>query len=228
VGLVNVLAIETATAACALGLRTTEGMEVGWVVDEDRHHTETLTSSIARLMFESGLRVRDLDRVVVDRGPGLFTGLRVGLATALGLSQGVGCALVQVTSLELLAHGARDAGIHGTVLCAVDGRRGEVFVQTFALDDDVVAKDDPRVARPRDVAIEWATNGAPVTFTGDGIERYLRDFAAVPTAQVEHQLVPSVAAALTLALTREPAEYVEPMYLREADAVANFTTRQRP
>ncbi len=224
----NILAIETATAACALGLRTREGMEVGWVVDEDRHHTEALTSSISRLLFESGLRVRDLDRVVVDRGPGLFTGLRVGLATALGLSQGVGCALVGVTSLELLAYGAHETGTRGTLVCAVDGRRAEVFVQTFQLDEGVRARDDARVARPRDVAIEWATNGAPVTFTGDGIERYVRDFAAVPTAQVEHQSVPSVAAALRLAATREPSPWVEPMYLRDADAVANFTTRQRP
>jgi tRNA threonylcarbamoyladenosine biosynthesis protein TsaB len=202
---VNVLAIETATPACALGLRTSDGIEVGWVVDDERHHTEALTSSISRLLSESGLHVRDVDRIVVDRGPGLFTGLRVGLATALGLSQGAGCALV----------------------CAVDGRRGEVFVQTFRLDEVVTALTEPSVARPRDVVIEWATKGAPVSFTGDGVERYLRDFAAVPNGKVDHQLVPSIAAALAIGSTRETVLLVEPMYLREADAVANFSTRQR-
>ncbi|HEY5303750.1 MAG TPA: tRNA (adenosine(37)-N6)-threonylcarbamoyltransferase complex dimerization subunit type 1 TsaB [Acidimicrobiales bacterium] len=224
----NILAIETATPACALGLRTNEGFEVGWVVDDDRHHTEALSSSIARLLFEAGLRVRDLDRVVVDRGPGLFTGLRVGLATALGLSEGVGCAQVGVTSLELLAHGVHASGTRATLVCAVDGRRGEVFVQTFRLDDEVTALNEATVARPRDVVIEWATDGTPVTFTGDGVERYLGDFAAVPNGHVEHQLVPSIAAALTLGATREPSARVDPMYLREADAVANFSTRQRP
>lgn len=223
----NILAIETATPACALGLRTDDGFEVGWVVDDDRHHTEALTSSIARVLAETNLRARDIDRVVVDRGPGLFTGLRVGLATALGLSEGTGCSLVAVSSLELLAHGAHETGTRGTLVCAVDARRGEVFVQSFRLDDDVASLNSASVSTARDVVIEWATNGAPVTFTGDGVERYLRDFAAVPNGTLEHQWVPSVAAALRLGASREPVTSVEPMYLRDADAVANFSTRQR-
>lgn len=223
-----ILAIETATPACALGLRTHDGVEVARVVDDDRHHTEVLTSSIARLLTESGLRARDLDRVVVDRGPGLFTGLRVGLATALGLSEATGCDLVGVTSLELLAHASHESGVRGTLVCAVDGRRGEVFVQTFHLDETPSALNEPAVARPRDVVIEWATNGAPVTFTGDGVERYLRDFAAVPNGVLDHQLVPSVAAALALGASRARVASVDALYLREADAIANFSTRQRP
>ena len=223
----NILAIETATPACAIGLRTSDGFELGWVLDEDRHHTEVLSVGIARVLAETNLRARDLDRVVVDRGPGLFTGLRVGLATALGLSEGTGCSLVAVSSLELLAHGAHLGGTRGTLVCCVDGRRGEVFLQNFRLDDDVTALTAASVATPRSVVIEWATNGAPVIFTGDGVERYLRDFAAVPNATVEHQVVPSVAAALLLGATRDTVAQVDPMYLREADAVANFTTRQR-
>ena len=223
----NILAIETATPVCAIGLRTADGIELGWVVDEDRHHTESLTTSIARALAEMNLRARDLDRVVVDRGPGLFTGLRVGLATAVGLSEGTGCAVVGVTSLELLAHGAHEGGTRGTLVCCVDGRRGEIFIQNFHLDDEVTALNQPSVAVARAVVIEWATNGAPVTFTGDGVERYARDFAAVPNGEVETQLVPSITAALRLGAERGPVAQVEPLYLREADAVANFSTRQR-
>jgi hypothetical protein len=95
------------------------------------------------------------------------------------------------------------------------------------LDDEVTPLTAASVATPRNVVIEWATNGAPVTFTGDGVERYLRDFTAVPNGALEHQLVPSIAAALRVGATREPVAQVEPMYLREADAVANFSTRQR-
>ncbi len=223
----NILAIETATPVCAIGLRSTDGFELGWVVDEDRHHTEALTASIARALAEMKLRARDLDRVVVDRGPGLFTGLRVGLATALGLGEGIGCAVVGVTSLELLAHGAHEGGTRGTLVCCVDGRRGEIFVQNFRLDDEVTPLSVPTVAVARAVVIEWATNGAPVTFTGDGVERYARDFTAVPNGRVETQSVPSITMALRLGAQREPVARVEPLYLREADAVANFSTRQR-
>jgi len=223
----NILAIETATTACALGLRTSAGFEMGWVVDDDRHHTETLTTAIDRTLREWSLTPASLDRIVVDRGPGLFTGLRVGLATAIGLSDALGIALVGVTSLELLAHGAHASGVRGTVVAAVDGRRGEVFTQTFTLADDIVATSEPVVEVPRDVVIRWATLATPVTFTGDGVTRYLKDFAAVPNGTIEEQQVPSVTAALQLAMTREPSTVVEPLYLREADAVANFSTRER-
>lgn len=223
----NIIAIETATAACAVGVRTSGGVEVTRVVDEHRRHTESLMPGVAGLLEECGLTARDIERVVVDRGPGLFTGLRVGIATASSLAQALGCGIVGVTSLELLAHGARDAGVRGTLVSAVDGRRGEVFVQTFRLGDSVEPVGPPEVARPRNVVIEWATNGAPVTFSGDGVGRYCSDFDAVPNGTVFAQSVPSVHAALALGGSRGPGDTISPLYLREADAVANFSTRER-
>lgn len=224
----NLVGIETATTACAVGLLTSSGAEVVRVLDDDRRHTEVLVAGISQLLGDAGLVARDIDRVVVDVGPGLFTGLRVGIATAIGLAEGLGCGLVGFTSLEALAHGAHDAGVRGTVLSAVDGRRGEVFIQSFHLGDDVEPVGPASVARPRDVVIEWATNGAPVTFTGDGVDRYFADFNAVPNGELFIQPVPSVSAALGLGLRRRPQESVTPLYLREADAIANFTTRERP
>ena len=224
----NLLAIETATQACCVGVRTTSGVEIARVVDENRQHTETLTLGMGALIKEAGLLARDIDRVVVDRGPGLFTGLRVGVATANAFAQGLGCGMVGVTSLELLAHGAHEAGVRGTLVGAVDGRRGDVFVQTFELDETVQMLGLPEVATPRDVVAEWTTKAVAVTFTGDGIERYLADFNAVAHATIYTQLVPSMHAALWLGEQATPEMTIEPLYLREADAVANFATRERP
>jgi len=219
------VAIETATMACAVGVATDDTVIVR-VVDTQRRHTETVVAALSTMLGEIGARPRDIDTVVVDRGPGLFTGLRVGVATARALADGVGARLVGVTSLALYAHGAHTTGVRGELLCAVDGRRGEIFVQRFTLtDDDVTQRDEPSVARPRDVVIEWATNGAPVTFTGDGVARYLEDFAAVPNGEIAAQAVPSLEAALTWGLGLE-ATAVTPLYLRDADAVAHFATRQ--
>jgi len=225
---VNILGIETATAACALGVRTEAGAEVTRVVGGDRRHTEALALEMRRVLDELDLSSRDIGRVAVDRGPGLFTGLRVGVATAIAFAQGLGVDVVGVTSLELLAHGARDLGARGRVVSCVDGRRGEVFVQAFTVDESIAALDEPRVTTARDVAVTWATSGAPVTFTGDGVERYRDDFAAVPNGSIVDQRVPSVHAMLEIATWRGPDRVVTPLYLREADAVANFSTRQRP
>ena len=216
------LAIETATTACAIGLVDGARYEAR-LLAADRRHVEVLAPGIAALLADCSLRASDLERVVVDRGPGLFTGLRVGLATALALADATGAGLVGVTSLELLAAGAHGAGVRGRFVGVVDGRRGEVFTQSFELAEAVTALTEPAVEHPRDVVIAWATNGVPVTFAGDGVTRYARDFAAVPNGRVHDLDVPPVLAALAFA-TREPGP-VTPLYLREADAVANFVTR---
>jgi tRNA A37 threonylcarbamoyladenosine modification protein TsaB len=111
---------------------------------------------------------------------------------------------------------------------AVDGRRGDVFFQTFELGESVEARDQAAVAAPQDVAARWSRSGAPLTFTGDGVERYRGDFDSVVNATICTQLVPSLHAALWLGEAASPQLTIEPLYLREADAVANFATRERP
>lgn len=220
---VNILAIETATSACAMAVRTTLGAEFELRVDDERHHTEALTPGIRDLLEQTGLSAKDLDRVVVDRGPGLFTGLRVGIATAIGLSVGAHAELVGVTSLELLAHGAHDLGVRGALVSCVDGRRGEVFVQSFDLDVGVLALSEPHVTTPEELFKEWAER--EVTITGDGAARYRADLLRADAVSIFDQLVPPPLEALRLGALRSPEATVQPLYLRDADAVANFATR---
>jgi tRNA threonylcarbamoyladenosine biosynthesis protein TsaB len=224
---VNILSIETATPACAIGVLTSSGVELVLVLEGERHHTEAVTPGIRDLLYKVGLSATSLDRVVVDRGPGLYTGLRVGIATALGLALGGGAELVGVTSLEVLARGAFAAGVRGTLVSVVDARRGEVFAQSFALGGTVLALDEPRVARPHDVASQWRARDDTVTFTGDGVARYVEEFDGVPHGSIFEQRVPAPSAALRLGAQKEPEATIVPLYLREADAVANFSTRQR-
>ena len=221
----NILAIETATPACAMALRTTQGAEFEARVDDERHHTEALTPGIRDLLEQAGLSARALDRIVVDRGPGLFTGLRVGIATAIGLGLGANAELVGVTSLELLAHGAHDQGVRGALVSCVDGRRGEVFAQTFDLDVGVTTLSEPTVATPQELFEEWAER--KVTITGDGAARYRAVLLRADAVSIFDQLVPPPLQALRLGALRSPEGSIQPLYLREADAVANFATRDR-
>ena len=224
--LVNILAIETATTTCAIGLRLSAGDEFEVVLDTQRHHTETLMPGVADLLGSVGLSASQLDRVVVDRGPGLYTGLRVGVATAIGLSLGAGAQLVSVTSLEVLAHGARRGGVRGRLVAAVDGRRGELFVQSFFLDEAVSAVGEPAVTTPSALAI--ALRGQTVSLVGDGARRYESELSGLDSASlVLDYATPSAVVAIELGAARPPEESVVPLYLREADAVANFSTRER-
>ncbi len=220
-----ILGIETATTACAAGLADSE-RSVESLLARDRRHVEVLVPGIQGLLAAWPAMLRDVTRIVVDYGPGLFTGLRVGVATARALAEATGAELVGVTSLEVYATQAAARGVSGPVVAVVDGRRGELFAQRFALGDAVVALDAPHVVRPGDL-VAGATGAAPVTFVGDGAIRYAGDLAAVPGATCLGIAWPSPETAMALGARRDPAP-VHPLYVREADAVANFATRSRP
>jgi tRNA threonylcarbamoyladenosine biosynthesis protein TsaB len=221
VGAVIILAMETATSACAVGLAGDFGVDVR-VVNTERRHGEHLMAGVAALLADHGLTPRDVARVVVDRGPGLFTGLRVGVASALAFAQASGAELVSVTSLEMLAHGAFARGVRGDLVAVVDARRHEVFAQAFNLETDVSALDEAQVMVPAELVERW--RGCRVRFSGDGAMRYRDVLEAV--GGIEDETVPPLAAALELARELAPTREVAPLYLRDADAVANFTTRQ--
>ena len=213
--------METATSACAVGLSGDFGLDVR-IVNTERRHGEHLMPGVAALLAAHDLVARDVARVVVDRGPGLFTGLRVGVASALAFAQAAGAELVAVTSLEMLAHGAFTRGVRGDLVAVVDARRHEVFAQTFSLGERVTALDDAEVMVPTELVERW--RGCRVRFCGDGAARY-RDLLE-SVGPLEDEIVPPLGAALDLARMREPAREVTPLYLRDADAVANFTTRE--
>jgi tRNA threonylcarbamoyladenosine biosynthesis protein TsaB len=229
---VRALSIETATAVTAIGLLD-DGDVLEELADTERRHTEALAPACARLLAARGVAPAQLDAVVVDVGPGLFTGLRVGIAFAKGLCVATGCGLYAVSSTETLACAAFEAGITGVVLAVVDARRGEVFAGCYdAGAVRPVPHGDVAVLGPAELAERLAKEGSAVTAVGDGATRYraeleragvtVRDDVAVPLPSAALRLVARRAAAGEVALHHQE---VHPTYLREADAVANFTVR---
>lgn len=179
----------------------------------ERRHAEEITPMLRVVLGDAGVAVGDLDRVVVDIGPGRYTGMRVGIATATTLAHALGIPVATVTSLELLRRAAANAGLESPAVPVVDARRDQVFAQ---IDDRAL------VCSPAELAAH-VPPGA--TLVGDGADRYRDELAAV--ARVHPGIVPSVAAAALLAAdwpTVDPIE-VEPLYLREPDAAINIRTR---
>ena len=129
----NVVAIETATETVGVAVRTAAGVEADFTLTGRRRHVETLTPALEHLLEQVGLAPRHIDVVAVDIGPGLFTGLRVGVAAAKGLAQSLGLGVIAMTSLEILSAAAGRAALRGIVLSCVDARRGEVFASASEL-----------------------------------------------------------------------------------------------
>ncbi len=225
-------AIETATAVTALAVGEDDDV-VEVLADDRRRHTEALAPCLAELLAARGWAAADLDVVVVDVGPGLFTGLRVGVATAKGLSVATGVGLVAVSSTDVLAQAARDAGVNGTVAAVLDVRRGEVVAALHhCVPDGATELVGPVLSTPIELAGRLAAIAERVVAVGDGAMRY-RDELGVASVSVRDDLVvPSPASAIRLARRRlaagaRPVGHgeVHPWYVREADAVANFSVR---
>jgi tRNA threonylcarbamoyladenosine biosynthesis protein TsaB len=235
-----IVAIETATETVAVAVRTPDGVQAELALTGRRRHVETLTPALEHLLTQVDLVPADLDVVAVDVGPGLFTGLRVGVAAAKGLAQALGIGVVGATSLDILIAGAAGAGLRGLVLACVDARRGEVFAavhEVGAAGVDAVARLGPGLFAPAElVALLGAFAGASLHAVGDGAQRYAPVLQGAPgLATVMPGLsFPPPTALLNLARARldageppvEPGA-VAPLYMREADATSNFARAVR-
>jgi tRNA threonylcarbamoyladenosine biosynthesis protein TsaB len=236
---VLVLAVESATDTAAVALADEDGPLGSVLLARGRRHTETLAPAIDTLCRRLGVALADLDLVGVDVGPGLFTGLRVGLATAKALAFALGLPVATATSLEVLAHSLLGSGApEGSLLVpVVDARRSEVFSARFRVAPPTLVETAPAALwAPEALASDLADLAEPLILAGDGARRYGAVFGALPGATVAGPAygAPPVAALAELCLARglsglvHRAERVLPLYLRPADARINWDQRLPP
>ncbi|MGH9047618.1 MAG: tRNA (adenosine(37)-N6)-threonylcarbamoyltransferase complex dimerization subunit type 1 TsaB [Acidimicrobiales bacterium] len=233
----NLLAIESVTDTVGASVLDDAGRCTTSTLTGMRRHAETMAPAIAEVLERAGVSLRSLDAIAVDVGPGLFTGLRVGVATAKGLAQGLGVGLLALTSLEILAAGAFESGWSGTALAVVDGRRAEVFSAHYGpgqAPGELVELVPGGRHRPERVSIEAMADGdRPVLACGDGALRYRELFEASSRVHVSTTPgYPDPAVLARLAATRIEAgaalvgaTELEPRYLRDADARINWVQR---
>ncbi len=231
----NIVAIETATETVGVAVRTGSGAEAALTLSGRRRHVETLTPALEHLLTQLDLEATDVDLVAVDIGPGLFTGLRVGVAAAKGLAQALGIGVLGFSSLEILTHAAAQRGHVGHVLAAVDARRGEIFAQVRELRAiDEVAEDviAAGLFAPDELAEALSKlGGVRIVGVGDGAQRYAAVLGQVAGVHCVTGALgaPPPLTLLALAAARlesgtvplDPA-LVVPLYLRPADATSNF------
>ena len=124
----NVLAIDTATEVCGIGLLV-EGKWFECARKAGLSHSEHVTDGIHRLLHEAAASLQNLDLIVCSRGPGSFTGLRIGMATAKGLAAGAGLPLVSVPTLDAMAFGLEWAPV--TVVPVIDAKKNSIYTAAF-------------------------------------------------------------------------------------------------
>lgn len=228
----NLLAIETSTDACSVGLSVNDELILDHRLAAQQHGTLVLPM-VDALMAKAELTPQQLDGVVFGRGPGSFTGVRIGVAVAQGIALGADVGVAGISTLQSVAQGC--SRVHGDwhVAVSLDARMDEVYFAAFARDEkglmmpiteEVVLPPTALAALPETHAWHWA---------GSGAERYaslLRERFTVDETTLRTDCWPQAMDLLTLAMpmaaagTLVPPEQASPVYLR--DKVAQTTAER--
>jgi tRNA threonylcarbamoyladenosine biosynthesis protein TsaB len=221
---VNVLGFDTATSATAVAVRPGDGPEV-----EARHdpgpgegpgHATRLLELVHEALAQAGLGFGDLDRIAVGTGPGSFTGLRIGVATARGLAQAASLELVGVSTLRALAAAAAEGRPDAAVVAVVDARRGEAFAAAWKGNTGVM---EPAALAPQALAGRLEELPGPWLAAGDGAVRfraYLEPAGAAipPDDDPLHRVSARHVCRLGAGAEAAGRDAVLPEYLRPPDA----------
>jgi tRNA threonylcarbamoyladenosine biosynthesis protein TsaB len=212
---VRVLGLETSTSQTGVALVQQGRLVMARAHARPQQSAEQLLPLIAQVLAEAGWQRRDLERIGVSVGPGSFTGLRIGIACAQGLSLGLGIPLLGVTSLRAMAR-AVPASHQGTRVCVLDARRDELFAGAHAPGLGTRELLAPR-ALPRASArsvLEGQLPG-PLVWVGSGLT--LLDVPPSLTSPETDE--PSAHAVGLLAEELDPAQCPPlPVYVRDAGA----------
>jgi tRNA threonylcarbamoyladenosine biosynthesis protein TsaB len=222
-----VLAIETATPAASVALAEERRIVATASRDDRRGHSAFIVSAIDFCFDQAGWVPGDLDAIVVDIGPGLYTGIRVGLATAQGIAGAVGVPIVPAVSLDAMAY--RAATGHRHILSIVDVRRGEFAAGWYQPVPGGVVKDGPpELVTPEILRAMLQSDPGDVLVVGDveGLpEGTLRGLHRVRAGRPRHpqaEVLVEVAAGI---LDKDEAPHpdeIRPLYLREPDVDLNW------
>ena len=197
-----ILALETATAACSAALCAADGSVVAeTVTPEGPAHTQRLLPGVHQVLEQAGAGWGDVDTVAVGLGPGAFTGLRIGVATARALAQADGrVRLAGVPTCAALALALADVSGGLAVAPLIDGKRREVFAAVYEPDRGpagVRVVEEVRVV-PADELAAWLERRGPLLVGGDGAALYAE--LLPPSARRAEGIVAPTAAMVGLAV----------------------------
>jgi tRNA threonylcarbamoyladenosine biosynthesis protein TsaB len=231
---VIVVGIDTSTPQVSVAVGT-ETSTLGRIQIAGTARQESVTPALHQLLAWTGVELAQVGGFVVGIGPGLFTGLRVGVETAKTLAQVTGAPLLAIPSIDALAYAVRHTG--RTIVAVIDGRRKEVFTARYrSVPGGVVRLTEPAVQRPEGLAAELEAIEDEMLAVGDGAILY-RDVIRSAGPRVGFasgaEAHPDAAALVELAaprLVREEHDHlfdVVPMYLRRSDAEIAWDDRDR-
>jgi tRNA threonylcarbamoyladenosine biosynthesis protein TsaB len=226
---VLILGLETATISVGCAIGGHEGVLASFHAARGRRHVETLMPAVEFMCTHAQVDLSEISVVAVDIGPGLFSGLRVGVAAAKALAQALRVPTIGISSLDLLAFPVRHT--NRLIVPAIDARRGELFYAFYRQVPGGAQRLSPyQLGTPADLASELLALGEDCLVVGDGALRYPDILTGVSGCEAGDptSAFPSAASLVELAHPRAlreefvPPWELQPLYLRKSDAEINW------
>ena len=212
-----ILCLETATTNCSVGIAK-DGSILSIREDNSKgySHAEKLHIFIQECLQEANLEMKDLDAVAVSKGPGSYTGLRIGVSAAKGIAFSLDIPLLSVPTLEVLAHMVKNP--EGLIIPMIDARRMEVYAEVYDADFNSIQKTKAVVLE--ESSFQQFLDSQIVHVVGNGVSKF-EEICKHPNARFHTSEFPSVTEMAPLAESRykksdtEDVAYFEPYYLKD-------------
>jgi tRNA threonylcarbamoyladenosine biosynthesis protein TsaB len=218
-----ILLLETATDSCSVALSENSNIIAEKYINQPKAHASLLARYICDILQENNLTMEDCSAVAVSKGPGSYTGLRVGVSCAKGLCYGASKPLISVCTLATIAQMALDNNLYTgegdfLIVPMIDARRMEVYTANFNSKGEQLTPVEAKILDETSYAAELAAG--PVLFTGNGAEKFKELVGDNPNAffapQEPHAAGMRVIAANKLGAGEfEDNAYFEPFYLKD-------------
>jgi len=229
---VLILGIATATEQVGVAVGGHEGVIAAFEVGRGRRHAEILTPAIEFVLRQADIGMDEIGCIAVDVGPGLFTGMRVGIAAAKAMAQALRLPMIGISSLDLLAFPCRHTD--RVVVPVIDARKNEVYWAMYRqVPGGVQQVSLPTVGPVDELIADLLARSQEALLVGDGAERYRDEIVEGYHCEISAPVHPSPGPLVQLAHAKalredwvRPAE-IEPIYLRPPDAQINWAIREQ-
>ena len=216
----KILSIDTASDLCTVALLEDEKCIKEIIVDDARNHSEKIMPVIEQVLQETNHNLKDINLIVCDKGPGSFTGIRIGVGTVLAFQDTLNIPCVGISSLEALVYNVKQNGL---ICSLIDAKNNNVYLGLFKLENNGYTQLCDFEFKPIAEAIDLLKHyQSPITFVGDGAVAYkeLLQNNFVNSVFVENNKLSSYSLGLAgLATYKKGIETsLMPLYLRKSQA----------
>jgi tRNA threonylcarbamoyladenosine biosynthesis protein TsaB len=214
------LSMESSSKTCSVALHNENGLIASYTISEERSHSKVITVLIEKLIKENKFLMRNIDAVAISKGPGSYTGLRIGVSTAKGLCYALEKPLIAINTLQAMAYQIDKTIYNDYLLCPmIDARRMEVYTALFDSSNCFITETEAKIIDENSFNERLVSN--KILFFGDGSLKCQSLLSRHKNAYFIEDMNPSAIYIGHLALESfnkrsfEDLAYFEPFYLKD-------------